>query len=80
MIYEIKNKKNEVYIFDLKKVVYIAKKALENHILIMFDNGTSLKISSGYKTSDMFNDECQAWFKIKLDLINYNLNKLNEDK
>ena len=80
MIYEIKNKKNEVYIFDLKKLVYIAKKELENHILIMFDNGTSLKISSGYKKVDMFNDECQAWFKIKLDLINYNLNKLNEDK
>ena len=80
MIYEIKNKKSETYIFDLSKVVYVVKKELENYILIMFDNGTSLKISSGYKTSDMFNDECQALFKIKLDLINYNLNKLKEDK
>ena len=69
MIYEIKNKKNEVYIFDLKKVVYIAKKELENHILIMFDNGTSLKISSGYKKSNMFNDDCRDWFKHELYLL-----------
>lgn len=67
--HEIKNIKNEVFIINLNKVVSIVKKDLENHILIMFDNGTSLKISSGYKKSNMFNDDCQDWFKHELYLL-----------
>ena len=67
--HEITNIKNEVFIINLNEVVSIVKKELENHILIMFDNGTSLKISSGYKKSNMFNDECQAWFKHELYLL-----------